>query len=70
MTTTQIIVNGLGLSLIALIVWYFWPTPELVIMQIALSIILFWRHRSNIRNLLQGSEGRIKNDPGTENSEK
>jgi plastocyanin domain-containing protein len=24
MTTTQIIVNGLGLSLIALIVWYFW----------------------------------------------
>jgi glycerol-3-phosphate acyltransferase PlsY len=28
-------------------------------MQILVSLILFWRHRSNIRNLLQGTEGKI-----------
>ena len=25
-----------------------------------MSVILFWRHRSNIRNLLSGTEGRIE----------
>jgi glycerol-3-phosphate acyltransferase PlsY len=28
-----------------------------------MSAILFWRHRSNIRNLLSGTEGRIKGRP-------
>ncbi|WP_177419814.1 glycerol-3-phosphate 1-O-acyltransferase PlsY [endosymbiont of Lamellibrachia barhami] len=41
-------------------VWYFWPAPELIIMQTVMSTILFWRHRSNIRNLLQGVEGKVK----------
>ena len=44
-------------------VWYFWPAPELIGMQVVTSAILFWRHRSNIRNLLSGTEDRI--DPGT-----
>lgn len=43
-----------------LAVWYFWPAAELVVMQLVTSAILFWRHRSNIRNLLSGTEGRIK----------
>jgi glycerol-3-phosphate acyltransferase PlsY len=43
-----------------LAVWYFWPAAELVAMQLVTSAILFWRHRSNIRNLLSGTEGRIK----------
>jgi glycerol-3-phosphate acyltransferase PlsY len=46
-----------------LAVWYFWPAAELVAMQLVTSAILFWRHRSNIRNLLSGTEGRIKSRP-------
>jgi glycerol-3-phosphate acyltransferase PlsY len=33
-------------------------------MQVVMSAILFWRHRSNIRNLLAGTEGRIKDESG------
>ena len=47
-------------------VWYFWPAVELVLMQVTVSVILFWRHRSNIRNLLSGTEGRIKDESGPE----
>lgn len=53
---------AMGVAPIA--VWYFWPEIELVVMQAAVSAILFWRHRSNIRNLLSGTEGRIKSRPG------
>jgi glycerol-3-phosphate acyltransferase PlsY len=42
------------------VVWYFWPAVELVGMQLATSAILFWRHRGNIRNLISGTEGRIR----------
>ncbi len=49
-----------SMALAPLIVWLFWPAPELVIMQVVMSIILFWRHRSNIQRLLSGEEGRIK----------
>jgi acyl phosphate:glycerol-3-phosphate acyltransferase len=55
-----------SMALAPLIVWLIWPAPELVAMQILVSLILFWRHRSNIRNLLQGKEGKIadENDIG------
>jgi glycerol-3-phosphate acyltransferase PlsY len=46
-----------------LVIWFFWPAPELIAMQVVMSAILFWRHRSNIRNLLAGTEGRIKGTP-------
>ncbi len=49
-----------SMALAPVIVWLFWPAPELVIMQVLMSIILFWRHRSNIQRLLSGEEGRIK----------
>ena len=49
-----------AMALAPLIVWWFWPAPELVIMQILMSAWLFWRHRSNIANLISGKEGRIK----------
>ncbi|WP_462321301.1 glycerol-3-phosphate 1-O-acyltransferase PlsY [Halochromatium sp.] len=48
-----------------LFVWLLWPlhadsgTGILVGMQTLMSLILFWRHRSNIRNLLSGTEGHI-----------
>ncbi len=47
-----------------LIVWWFWPAPEVIIMQVVMSILLFWRHRSNIQNLLSGKEGKISKEGG------
>ncbi|NEX17476.1 MAG: acyl-phosphate glycerol 3-phosphate acyltransferase [Halochromatium sp.] len=50
------------------LVWLLWPlhaesgTWVLVGMQTLITLILFWRHRSNIRNLLSGTEGRIGSD--------
>jgi acyl phosphate:glycerol-3-phosphate acyltransferase len=48
-----------SMTLAPLIVWLFWPEPKLIGMQLIITGILIWRHRSNIRNLLDGSEGRI-----------
>lgn len=58
------------MALAPLVVWFFWPAPELVGMQIIMSILLFWRHRSNIKNLLEGSEEAIKDhsDPDDQTS--
>lgn len=53
-----------SMALAPLVVWYIWPAPELIGMQVVMSLMLFWRHRSNIRNLLAGSEGKIKNERG------
>ncbi len=53
-----------SMALAPLVVWYIWPAPELIWMQVVMSLMLFWRHRSNIRNLLAGSEGKIKNEQG------
>ena len=47
------------MALAPLVVWFFRPAPELIASPILISIVLFWRHRSNIRNLLSGSEGKI-----------
>jgi acyl phosphate:glycerol-3-phosphate acyltransferase len=51
-----------SMALAPLIIWLIWPAPELIAMQTVISLILFWRHRSNIRNLLQGTEGGIANE--------
>jgi glycerol-3-phosphate acyltransferase PlsY len=49
-----------SMALAPVMVWAFWPEePILAAMQTIISILLFWRHRSNIRNLLSGSEDRI-----------
>jgi glycerol-3-phosphate acyltransferase PlsY len=51
-----------------LLVWMLWPlhaeqgTAVLVGMQALMTLVLFWRHRSNIRNLITGTEGRIGSD--------
>lgn len=53
-----------SMALAPLILWYFWPEPVLVGMQLVITGLLFLRHRSNIRNLLTGAEDRIGNgDP-------
>jgi len=51
-----------SMGLAPLIVWLIRPDAELLGMQILLSLVLFWRHRSNIRNLLAGSEGHIADE--------
>ena len=48
-----------SMALAPVLVWLVWPAPELLLMQVAMTLILIWRHRSNIRKLLSGEEGRI-----------
>lgn len=47
------------MALAPFVVWFFRPEPILVWMQITISLLLFWRHRSNIRNLISGSEEKL-----------
>lgn len=54
-----------SMALAPLIVWFFWPAPALILMQILLSLMLFWRHRTNIRDLITGAEGKIKDEQGS-----
>ncbi len=50
----------ISMALAPLVVWVFWPERVLIGMQLVMSGVLFWRHRSNIHNLITGSEGRIQ----------
>ncbi len=54
----------ISMALAPFIVWLVWPASELIVMQIALTLILFWRHRSNIQNLITGAEGKISHEQG------
>ena len=51
-----------SMALAPVVVWLVWPAPELVIMQVVMSMILFWRHRSNIQKLISGEEDQIGSD--------
>jgi glycerol-3-phosphate acyltransferase PlsY len=57
-----------SMALAPLLVWLVWPAPELVAMQLVMTLILIWRHRSNIRKLLSGDEGKISGKPGSGDS--
>ncbi len=46
-----------GLS--PLYVWLLEPQPEFIILATVISIMLIWRHRSNIRELMAGTEEKI-----------
>jgi len=52
----------ISMALAPAIVWWVWPSKELLIMQILMSLLLFWRHRSNIQNMLSGAEGKISKE--------
>lgn len=52
----------ISMALAPLFVWVFWPSPPLIVMQILVTVLLFWRHRSNISKLLSGKEGKIAGD--------
>jgi glycerol-3-phosphate acyltransferase PlsY len=56
-----------SMALAPLLVWIFWPEPALIGAQVLITAILFWRHRSNIRNLLSGKEDKLTNQsPGAD----
>ncbi len=59
----------ISMALAPAVVWFVWPAPELVGMQLLLSVILFWRHRSNIQNLISGAEGKISDEQGPSGDE-
>jgi len=42
-----------------LYIWWLIPEPALLAAMLFMGTLLFWRHRSNIANLLNGTEGRI-----------
>ena len=40
-------------------IWWLKPEPSLMIAMLFMGTLLYWRHRSNIAQLLKGTEGRI-----------
>lgn len=46
-------------ALAPLYVWYWFDDPVAIGLTIAMTVILFWRHRSNIKNLVKGTENAI-----------
>jgi len=67
--TWLLIAKGFKISSLAALIatllapLYVWliigPSPELIITTAVMTLILFWRHRSNIQRLLKGEEGLI-----------
>jgi glycerol-3-phosphate acyltransferase PlsY len=67
--TWLLIAKGFNISSLAALVAtllapvYVWlilgPSPELIITTAAMTLVLFWRHRTNIQRLLSGEEGVI-----------
>lgn len=53
-----------SMALAPVFVWLFWPDPWLIGMQVVITVVLYWRHRSNIRNLVSGTEGKISEESG------
>ncbi len=49
----------LSLLVTPLYIWWLIPERSLIIATVFMVALLFWRHRSNIRNLIQGTEGQI-----------
>jgi glycerol-3-phosphate acyltransferase PlsY len=49
----------ISMALAPVFVWLLWPSPALLAAQVLITLLLYWRHRSNIANLLDGREGRI-----------
>ena len=43
-----------------LYMWWLRPQQEFIIVAAVISVMLLWRHRSNIRNLMAGTEGKIR----------
>lgn len=46
-------------ALFPIVVWYFMPSVPVIIVAIVISLLLIWRHKSNIEKLLSGTENKI-----------
>ena len=53
-----------SMALAPIYVWILWPEPVLIIAQYCITLLLFWRHRSNIENMLLDAEGHISDESG------
>lgn len=51
-------------ALAPVFVWLIMGHNELTIITAVMTVILFWRHKSNIQNLLSGAEGKIGKKSG------
>lgn len=49
----------ISMALAPFYIWLLWPSAELIVMQILITALLVWRHRSNIQKMLSGDEGPI-----------
>jgi glycerol-3-phosphate acyltransferase PlsY len=56
----------ISMALAPLYLWLIWPSRELLIMQIVMTLMLIWRHRSNIQKLVSGQEDKISKQSGPE----
>jgi glycerol-3-phosphate acyltransferase PlsY len=60
--------SALTATLLAPLYFYlFTRHTTLTLVMVVMTILIYWRHRSNIRNLLDGKEGRIKADKPIDN---
>lgn len=48
-----------AMLLAPVVFWLLKPEPAFIGVMIVITLMLFWRHRSNIRDLLKGTEGKI-----------
>jgi len=51
----------LAILVTPLYIWWLIPERSLILAMLFMGALLFWRHRSNIRNLIAGTEGHIDN---------
>ncbi len=56
-------------ALVPIYSWFFYHDLVFTLILTGMSIILFWRHRSNIQNLLSGKEDRINKSRNADNYE-
>jgi len=52
----------LSILVTPLYIWWLIPNTSVMIAILLMGTLLFWRHRSNIKNLKAGTEGEIKSD--------
>ena len=52
----------LAILVTPLYMWWLIPNKSLIIAMLFMGTLLFWRHRSNIKGLLAGSEGKIEGE--------
>jgi len=52
----------LSILVTPLYIWWLIPDSSVMIAMLLMGALLFWRHRSNIKNLMAGTEGEIKSD--------